>query len=241
MNPIRALLSRLQRRHLELDDQQRQRLRALPPPPPPALATPLHRQRFVVLDLETTGLNLSRDIVISIGAVAIDGGAIDMAQQFECTLRRQVKVNEAVLIHGIAPSELAAGQPPAEALLSFMEFAADSVMLAFHAPFDQRMLARALKHELGYSLENPFLDVADLAPMLFPEVLTRRGSLDFWMDYFGLDIAQRHHASADALATAEIALILFNRARRMGIERVDELAERVRYWQRAREAAQRSI
>lgn len=239
MNPIRALLSRLQRRHLALDESQRQRLQALPPPP--ALDALLSQQRFVVLDLETTGLNLSRDIVISIGAVTIEDGAIDMAQQFECTLRRQVKVNEAVLIHGIAPSELAAGQPPAEALLSFMEFAADSVMLAFHAPFDQRMLARALKNELGYSLENSFLDVADLAPMLFPEVLTRRGSLDYWMNYFGIDIAQRHHASADALATAEIALILFNRAQRMGIERVDELAERARYWQRARQAALHSI
>lgn len=239
MNPIRALLSRLQRRHLPLDDQQRQRLRALPPPP--ALDGLLSQQRFVVIDLETTGLNLSRDIVISIGAVTIEDGAIDMAQQFECTLRRQVKVNEAVLIHGIAPSELAAGQPPAEALLSFMEFAGDSVMLAFHAPFDQRMLARALKSELGYTLDNPFLDVADLAPMLFPEVLTRRGSLDYWMNYFGIDIAQRHHASADALATAEIALILFNRAQRMGIERVDELAARVRYWQRARQAALHSI
>lgn len=239
MNLIRALFSRLQRRHLTLDETQRRRLRALPPPP--ALDALLHQQRFVVLDLETTGLNLNRDIVISIGAVTIEQGAIDMAQQFECTLRRQVKVTESVLIHGIAPSELASGQPPVEALLSFMEFAADSVMLAFHAPFDQRMLARALKHELGYTLENHFLDVADLAPMLFPEVLTRRGSLDYWMNYFGIDIAQRHHASADALATAEIALILFNRARRMGIERVDELAERVRYWQRARQASLNSI
>lgn len=239
MNPFRALLARLQRHQLDLDPVQRQRIAALPLPP--RLDVPLHKQRFVVLDLETTGLNVNRDIVISIGAVTIEDGAIDMAQQFECTLRRQVQVNEAVLIHGIAPSELAAGQPPIEALLNFMEFAADSVMLAFHAPFDQRMLARALKNELGYTLENPFLDVADIAPMLFPEVLTRRGSLDYWMNYFNIDIAQRHHASADALATAEIALVLFNRARRMGIERVDELAERVRCWQRAREASLRSI
>ena len=239
MNPIAALFARLQRRPLQLDDQQRQRLQALPPPP--RLDAPLQEQRFVVLDLETTGLNVNRVIVISIGAVTIEAGAIDMAQQFECTLRRQVEVNEAVLIHGIAPSELANGEPPAEALLSFMEFAADSVMLAFHAPFDQRMLARALKNELGYRLEHPFLDVADLAPMLFPEVLTRRGGLDHWMNYFGIDIAQRHHASADALATAEIALILFNRARRMGIERVDKLAEQVRCWQRARQASLNSI
>ncbi len=239
MSLFSHLIARLQRHRLELDEDQRRRLDALPPAP--SLDGTLDTQRFVVLDLETTGLNLSRDIVISIGAVTIEAGAIDMARQFECTLRRQVKVNEAVLIHGIAPSELARGEPPAEALLSFLEFASDSVMLAFHAPFDQRMLARALQKELGYTLEHPFLDVADLAPMLFPEVLTRRGGLDHWMQHFGIDIAQRHHASADAMATAEIALILFNRAQRMGIERVGELAERVRYWQRTRQASLNSI
>lgn len=239
MSLFSHMLDHLRRHSLELDEPQRRRLAALPEAP--ALDGLLREQRFVVLDLETTGLNLNRDIVISIGAVTIEAGSIDMARQFECTLRREVKVNEAVLIHGIAPSELARGEPPVEALLSFMEFAADSVMLAFHAPFDQRMLARALKKELGYTLEHPFLDVADLAPMLFPEVLTRRGGLDHWMQHFGIDIAQRHHASADAMATAEIALILFNRAQRMGIERVGELADRVRYWQRTRQAALNSI
>ena len=74
----------------------------------------------MVLDLETTGLHLKRDLVIAIGAVVIEDGAIDYSQQFECTLCRQVKVNESVLIHGIAPSELANRLPPAEALLSFM-------------------------------------------------------------------------------------------------------------------------
>ena len=149
--------------------------------------------------------------------MVIEDGAIDYSQQFECTLCRQVKVNESVLIHGIAPSELANGLPPAEALLSFMEFAAGSIILAFHAPFDQRMLGRALKNELGYSLENSFLDVADLAPMLFPEAMIHRGSLDHWLDYFNIHIPQRHNASADAMATAEIALILLNRAQRIGL------------------------
>ncbi|WP_288021862.1 acyl-CoA dehydrogenase family protein, partial [Thauera sp.] len=65
--------------------------------------TPLREQRMVVLDLETTGLHLKRDLVISIGAVTIENAAIDFSQQFECTLNRQIKFSESVLIHGIAP------------------------------------------------------------------------------------------------------------------------------------------
>jgi DNA polymerase-3 subunit epsilon len=41
-----------------------------------------------VLDLETSGLNLNRDQVLSIGAVAIEDGAIDLGHPFERTLHR---------------------------------------------------------------------------------------------------------------------------------------------------------
>lgn len=224
----------------KLSPELQERLAELPRPSPLG-AVPLNKQRLVVLDLETTGLHLKRDLVISIGAVTIEDGAIDYSQQFECTLCRQVKVTESVLIHGIAPSALASGLPPADALLSFMEFAADSVILAFHAPFDERMLARALKNELGHTLRHTFLDVADLAPMLFPEAMIQRGGLDHWLEYFNIHIPERHNASADAMATAEIALILMNRAQRLGLGNIDELAQRLRCWQRARKAAFTSI
>ena len=240
MNPF-AFLSSLGTGRPPLDDGQRRRLRRLPTAPH-LDSRPLHAQRFVVLDLETTGLNVNRDIVLSIGAVLVENDAIDLAHQFECTLQRRLKtVTESVLIHGIAPSTLAGGTAPAEALLQFMEYASDCVFLAFHAPFDQRMLGRALKDELGYTLRHPFLDVADLAPMLFPEALVHPGGLDQWIEYFRLDMPQRHHASADALATAEIALILFNRARRMGLDNLHELGQRLGRWHRSQRAARHSI
>ena len=126
-----------------LDNQQVQRLNALP-----SCAKlsdqPLRQQRWVVLDLETSGLNMNRDQVLSIGAVVIEDGAIDLGQQFERTLLRvDHKVSPAVLIHGLAPSAIAAGSEPVEALLDFMEFLGDSPVLGFHAPFDQHMLSRA--------------------------------------------------------------------------------------------------
>ncbi|MCC6074110.1 PolC-type DNA polymerase III [Pseudomonas sp. GCM10022188] len=240
MNPF-AFLSALLGRGPQLDDEQRRRLQRLASPPP-LDGRPLQTQRFVVLDLETSGLNVERDIVLSIGAVLIEDGAIDFGRQFECTLQRQLKtVTESVLIHGIPPSALARGVAPAEALLQLMEFAGDCVFLAYHAPFDQRMLTRALKTELGYRLQHPFFDIADLAPMLFPEAFVQRGGLDHWIDYFKLSMAQRHHASADALATAEIALILFNRARRMELDNVYQLSQRLAHWHRSRSAAQHAL
>jgi DNA polymerase-3 subunit epsilon len=221
----------LGRRTPGLDETQRQRLEALP-----GVASgeaPLREQRFVVLDLETTGLNTSRDLVLAIGAVVIDDGAIQLGQQFERTLQRDNhQVSESVLIHGIGPDAVAAGSDPAGALLDFLEFLGDSPLLAFHAPFDQRMLARALRQSLGHRLAHPFIDLAELAPLLFAQANIRQGGLDDWIAHFGLQVQQRHNASADALATAELALILFSQARRQGLDSFVQLEQRLAGWRR---------
>ncbi|MDP2146607.1 MAG: 3'-5' exonuclease, partial [Pseudomonas sp.] len=134
------------------------------------------------------------------------------------------------------PSAIAAGCDPAEALLDFMDFVGDSPLLAFHAPFDQHMLGRALKDSLGYRLTHPFLDVADLAPMLCPQAHIREAGLDDWIAHFNLQVGERHHASADALATAELMLILFSRARQQGLDSPAALQQRLSQWKRRKQA-----
>ncbi|WP_339500845.1 3'-5' exonuclease [Pseudomonas silesiensis] len=212
------------------------RLQRLPTAAEPSECS-LREQRWVVLDLETTGLNLNKDRVLSIGAVVIEDGAIDFSQQFERTLQcSELKLGPSVLIHGLGPSAIAAGSDPAQALLDFMEFVGDSPVLAFHAPFDQHMLGRALKDHLGYKLQHLFLDVADIAPLLCPQAPLREAGLDEWIDWFKLEVFERHNASADALATAELALILFSRARQQQINSPLELLQRVRQWKRRQRA-----
>lgn len=216
----------------ELDNPLRQRLARLPKAPTLGVSS-LREQRWVVLDLETSGLNVNRDQVLSIGAVAIEDGAIDLGQQFERTLHRPAqKTNASVLIHGLGPSALAAGCNPAHALVDLLEFIGDSPVLAFHAPFDQRMLARALKDSLGYRLQHPFFDMAELAPMLNPDTVLREASLDDWIARFGLQVEERHHASADAQVTAELALILFSQARRQQLDSPLQLNLRLQQWRR---------
>ena len=197
----------------------------------------LSRQRWVVLDLETSGLNMNRDEVLSIGAVVIEDGAIDLGQQFERTLLRpDHKLSPSVLIHGLGPSAIAAGSEPVEALLDFMEFVGDSPLLAFHAPFDQHMIGRALKESLGYRLQHRFFDVAEIAPLLFPHACLRQAGLDDWTGFFGLQAQERHHASADALVTAELALILFSHARRQGMDSPAQLEQGLGTWRRRQQS-----
>ena len=231
-----SLFSWLRPHRPGLDEHQQVRLAQLPTAGALGENT-LRDQRWVVLDLETSGLNLNRDLVLSIGAVVIEDGAIDFSQQFERTLlRAHTKLSPSVLIHGLGPSAIAAGCDPAEALLDFMDFVGDSPLLAFHAPFDQHMLGRALKDSLGYRLAHPFLDVADLAPLLCPQAHIREAGLDDWVGHFNLQVGERHHASADALATAELMLILFSRARQQGLDSPALLQQRLSQWKRRKQA-----
>lgn len=219
-----------------LNVEQQQRLTQLPGATPLSDCS-LREQRWVVVDLETSGLNLNKDQVLSIGAVVIEDGAIDFSQQFERTLHRRAhKLAPSVLIHGLGPSAIAAGCDPAEALLDFMEFVGDSPLLAFHAAFDQHMLGRALKDSLGYRLQHTFLDVAEIAPLLCPQAHIREAGLDDWIDWFKLQVSERHNASADAMATAELALILFSRARAQQIHSPLNLQQRLGQWKRRQQA-----
>lgn len=214
---------------------QQQRLLQLPKPAELAEHT-LRAQRWVVVDLETSGLHLNRDQVLSIGAMVIEDGAIDLSQAFERTLlRTDNPLSPSVLLHGLGPSAIAAGSDPAEALLDFMAFVGDSPLLAFHAPFDQHMLTRALKDSLGYRLQHTFMDVAALAPMLCPQADLREAGLDNWIKHFNLQVEERHNASADALATAELALILFNRARAQHLDNPLALQQGLNQWQRRKQ------
>ena len=96
------------------------------------------------------------------------------------------------------------GVDPAEALLDFMEFVGSSPLLAFHAGFDQRMLARALKQSLGYTLRHHFIDLAELAPILCPQAQVGRGGLDDWISHFGLLEMSRQRLRASLGESSQI-------------------------------------
>ena len=111
-----SLFSWLRKNKPGLDAAQQQRLAQLPKPALLGEGS-LRSQRWVVVDLETSGLNLNRDQVLSIGAVVIEDGAVDFSQMFERTLQQpNTKLSPSVLIHGLGPSAIAAGSDPAQAL-----------------------------------------------------------------------------------------------------------------------------
>jgi DNA polymerase III subunit epsilon len=178
--------------------------------------------RWVVVDVETSGLDIRNDSLIAIGAVAVRGDAIDHSDSFEVVLRQDSISSDAnILIHGIAAGEQRLGRAPPEALIDFLEFIDGDPLIAFHAFFDQAVLGRACREVLGVHLERSWLDLAHLAPALLgtaPLKDPRSQGLDDWLAAFGLQVSERHRAVADAYATAQLWLALGPALQAAGVE-----------------------
>jgi DNA polymerase III subunit epsilon len=178
--------------------------------------------RWVVLDVESSGLDAARDRLLAIAAVSVrhDGrrGWIDLADSFEALLfqpTREAPPDKAnILVHGIGIGAQRRGGEASTVLAGFETFVGSSPLLGFHADFDRRMIERACDAGLGRRLRNPWLDIADLAAVLLPQVKAR--TLDDWLQRFNIDCAQRHQAAADTLATAELLLRLWPAAQAEG-------------------------
>ena len=172
--------------------------------------------RFVVVDCETSGLDPARDRLLSVGAVAVRGGRIELAESYAALVRQaRPSARDNVLVHGIGGQAQLGGREQAEVVAELDRFMADAVPVAFHAPFDAAILKRA-----GLPRRR-WLDLDPLAHALFPGRNLK--TLDEWLGAFDIEHPGRHDALLDALATAELLLVLLAEGRRQGAASVEDL------------------
>lgn len=201
--------------------------------PEPSMQSPIADSRYVVVDVESSGLNIAKDRLIAIGAVAIVHGKIRLGDSLEIVLQQTaVSDNENILIHGIGGTAQRSGTPPADALLTFLEYLDKDPLIAFHSDFDEGMIGRAVQHYLGIHFRHVWTDLAYVAPALYPQLTHRNRSLDDWLSHFHIGNYARHSALADAQATAELMLALSPALRKHSVQNVRDL--------RALERAQRN-
>ncbi len=200
--------------------------------------------RWVVLDVESSGLDPRRDRLLAIAAIAVQVGpqraVIELGDSFEVVLQQPdagpVPPDRSnILLHGIGVGAQRAGVARPAALAAFLNFVGPSPLVAFHAAFDRSLIERAFTAEQLPVPANPWLDLEPLAAVLKPGVKAR--SLDEWMAALQVRCAVRHQAAADTLATAELLLKLWPALRaelraelpRHGFRGAQRLAEQRRW------------
>ena len=193
--------------------------------PAASLDVPFGAQRVLVLDVESSGLDPFADRLLSIGAIEVNAGVIRFDSAFEVLLRQErASADENILIHYIGGSAQLAGREPADGLLDFLHVAGKGPLVAFHADFDRVLIERAMKAALGVTPGSAWLDLALLAPALFPKHAETARVLDDWLRVFGIENHARHNALADALATAQLLLAVLAAAKACGLATWADLA-----------------
>jgi DNA polymerase III subunit epsilon len=174
-------------------------------------------QRWIVLDVESSGLDPGHDRLLAIAGVALRTAGrapvIDLGDSFEVVLRHEAAaVDKAnILVHGIGIGAQRSGVDPGRALDDFRRWVGEAPLLGFHVGFDKVLIQRALRATGRRRLANAWIDLADVARVARPDLPAR--SLDDWMAALGIRCAARHRAASDALATAELLLGLWPRVR----------------------------
>ena len=175
-------------------------------------------ERWLVLDLEASGLDPRNAEILAIAAlgVRVDWSNrrlwLVLSDSFSIDLRRETRQVDAanILVHGIGVGQQSAGVEPAVALRSFCEFAAGAPLLAFHAEYDRRLMARHLPLHGLPQLPQDWLDIAALCTVAHPKA--RERSLDEWLVRMGIECLARHEAMADVLAECELLQMVWPHA-----------------------------
>ncbi|MFN8193141.1 MAG: 3'-5' exonuclease [Nocardioidaceae bacterium] len=182
-----------------------------PQPWPEPEPGPWRSARFSVVDLETTGLDLRRDEVISLGVVTVSGGRLQSDRWHQVVRPSRPISPESVKVHALTPDEVAEA-PPLEDVLGAVRARLRGTVLVAHAAWVERaFLDRALRSRRE-RLPDEVVDTAALARAAgLVEAGSYEPDLESLARRLGLPVHTPHHALGDAVTTAQVLLVLVAR------------------------------
>lgn len=162
---------------------------------------------FVVLDLETTGLDANRHEIIEVAAIRYRSGSTNH-QTIQALVKPSKKVPKKITeITGITQEMLEAkGEPLADVMREFMAFVENDRLVTFNAEFDMAFL-HAATAQLGLPrLNNPVSCALKMAKRAWPKRKTYR------LSDLASDGQFANGAAHRALEDARCALIVYSAA-----------------------------
>ena len=198
------------------------RLHDLVPPVEPVTAeTPLAALSAVVLDCETTGLEVGRARIVSLGAVRLQGARLYAQANLDYLVRPGIPIPaSATAIHGIGNALVANAPTIGELLPLITELVGKGAIVGHNIGYDLTVLANEAARSGVAWQAPPALDTALLMAVLEPEMTSL--NLEDVAERLAVDLRGRHTALGDALMAAEIFLRLLPRLADRGVMTVGE-------------------
>jgi len=172
--------------------------------PVPHLNSPLPAATFVVVDVETTGLDAAKGArVVELGALKLAGGR--PVDHLLTLVDPGVPIPaDATAVHGLTDADVA-GQPPlADVLPAFYDFLGDAVLVAHNLKFDLSFLARGAREAGLPPLANAAVDLLGLARTCRPGLAAY--NLEALTAHLGLVNPAPHRSLGDVAVESEVLL-----------------------------------
>ncbi|MFP3159764.1 MAG: 3'-5' exonuclease [Hydrogenobaculum sp.] len=156
---------------------------------------------YVVLDIETTGLNPDEHEIIEIFAFLVEKERI--TKQFHRLINPGFFIPRRITeITGITNAMLV-GQPKVEEVIyDFDNFVKDYIIVGHNVKFDLSFLNKAYSIYLHKKLQPPNICTLELSKKLIPNLKSYK--LSAVADYFNIKYERLHRAKDDALLTYNI-------------------------------------
>lgn len=170
--------------------------------------------RYVALSVETTGLNTSKDVIISFGAIGVVNDNIYIGDTFEIAIPQYKYLHD----NGITNDFLLESSQPklAEpaAIENFINFIGNSTLVGHRINFDVEMINVALEKLACGRLKNEALDIEVMYKKLH-DINDKNFSLDELSHLFKIAKTERISTTDDAYT---IALLFLKLKSRLGLK-----------------------
>jgi DNA polymerase-3 subunit epsilon len=184
---------------------------------------------FTVIDTESSGLDPTKDSILSFGGVKIAHSKILIHTAVEWYPQAQNSGGKTAPIHGLVDI------PDPISMESFLKklllYLGNSILVGHHVGFDLQLLERQLRPFGIEHLPNPVVDTLSLAIRLEHGPQADRSrinmesySLDSLCERYEIDPEDRHTAGGDAFLTAQLLLKLLKKCKLKGITNFKELS-----------------
>ena len=152
---------------------------------------------YIAIDLETTGIRLSKDKIIEVGLLKVkDSHIIDT---FSCVINPDMQVDDKILeLTKISENELENAKRIQEVINHIVDFCEDYVLLGHNTIFDYSFVKKEA-NRAGLEFEKRGIDTYKLCKKVLPENV--RKNLTDACGYFGIERKNSHRAFSDAYYT----------------------------------------
>lgn len=155
---------------------------------------------YIVLDVETTGLNPAKDKLLEIGAARVIDG--EVSEIYSTLINTGVPIPERIQeLTGITDEMQKSGKKTETAIREFVEFCGNLPVLGHNVQFDFGFLKQtAVNH--GLIFEKEALDTLKIARKVLPDIPSRK--LPDMCSHYQVNPGNSHRALDDAIACHEI-------------------------------------